>query len=499
MNNSNKPLNSEQKKKKNNPEETKKENIFFTYILPRISPYIFPVIKWVSFISFVYASWEYGHWLTNSKAIVSSWLDYSFTLFGHPFIILFFLLLGTLPPNVLRDYLQELIGNSGILVREWIYTFCYWARLICAGVLTIITLLIFRFINNNATSGDCSHVFTCADVFTSTNVNAYYLFLSLYLIIMLLRFFFCNLPPTNPIPYSETGIIILQENDVGLYGLQPSQCALINTIGIDTQFQLIPSNYRPFKGYRFYKNRRERWYVITENTFCLDNDLQLNFGIWETVCSCQVQIGNRYAIDIHKINLSVLESLEQLRTKIERDCLIKFRQKITSEFLYKLANEKLDCFYNIKGQKRKTPEAISNLIGELSSLLDNIAELGYQLINNSSETLYLYGKMFEVNLQIKNIKISQNKKTETHSFLALLGQESQQMNDKIRLAIQLIEKCESYIPPEIMEKIIHLILESLGLSDEKINELKKEINSQKTANIYNKTDKNNYHYYDVKI
>lgn len=488
MTNSDKPI---------NPEETKKTNSFYTHILPVILPYILPVIKWASFCCFVYASWEYAHWLTNNKAIVSSWLDFSFTLFAHPFIILFFLLLGTLLPNVLRDRLQRFIGNSGILVREWIYTFCYWTTLLCGAVLTIIALLIFRFIDDSATSGDCSNVFTCADVFTPTNANAHYLFLSLYLIIIFLRFFFCNLPSTNPIPYSDTGIIILQENDVGLYGLQPSQYALINTIGRDTQFQLMPTNYRPFRGYRFYKNRRERWYVITENTFCLENKFQLSFGVWEAMCTCQVQTGNRYAIDIHKINLSALESPEQLRIKFEQGCLIRFRQKITSEFLYKLGTQKLDEFYNLKEQKRKTPQAISNLIGQLRSLLNQIGELGIKLIKNSSETLYLYGKMFEITLQIKDIKISEQTKTETERFLTLLEQESQQMNKKLELLIQLIEKCESYIPLEIMEKFVNYILETTGLSDEEINELKKKIYSKKTASIFDKNEQNDYSYSDI--
>jgi hypothetical protein len=406
--------------------------------------------------------------------------------------ILFFLLLGTVPPNVLRDRLQGFIGNSGILVCEWIYRFCRWARLLCAAILTIIALFIFRFISNNATSGDCSNVFTCANVFTPA--NAHYLFLSVYLIIIFLRFFCCNLPPTNAIPYSPTGITILEDNEIGLYGLQPSQYALMNTIGRDNVFQLMPTNYRPFKGYRFYKNHRERWYVITENTFCLDNDLQLSFDFWQTTCSYQVQTGNRYAIDLHKINLSVLESLEQLRVKIEQDCIIKFRQKITSQFTYKLGHQKLDDFYNIKDKKRKTHQAISNLIGQLQSLFNNIQELGTQLINNSLETVYLYGKMFEVTIQIKHVEVLEQKKTEIYNFLTLLEQESQQTNKKLQSINDLIDKFEGYIPPEIIEKLINYILEITVLSEEEIDELKNEINFKKQQFQSNKHD-NNSHYY----
>ncbi len=415
-------------------------------------------------VALVYAGYEYVKWLDNSEGILSGWLNSSFTFFAHPFVVLIFLLLGTVIPNILHSVIQQKIAASGVMVREFIYKIFDFARLICLGFLTIRSFLIYEFIRDNSISGTCSHFFTCAGAFTPETSNS--LFLSIYITVILLYFVFQNLPETETIESNQTGITIIDKEETGLYGLQPGQFAFIHTIGEYDKFQIFPNNYRPIKGYRIYKSERQRWFVIYENFFCLTNDnLQLNLGFWKLQCSYEAKIGDRYAIDCNKINLPILESPEQLQATIEAECIIKFREKIASEFLYQRANQELSKLYTKTKTENQSLQALSSLIGQLIRVLINVKELGSNLINQSRYTIYLYGKLFEVSFQVKDIEIIAREEARIDDFIKLVQQESEGLNKKLKILIEALQKAEGYIEREDFIRVMNFLMKIAGIAD----------------------------------
>ena len=406
---------------------------------------------YLGLISLVYAGYEYWCWINHSKGIVSSWLNSSFTFFAHPFVILAFLMLGTIIPNVLHSAVQQKIAASGVMVREFIYKLFEMAKLFCLVLLTLIAIAIYNYISNINAVGACEHFFSCAAVFTPETSQL--LFLPLYVVIILWKFVFCNLPQTQAIQSDSTGITVLNPEDTGLYGLQPGQFAFIHTIGEYDRFQLVPDNYRPIKGYRIYKSERQRWFVIYENSFCLTNDnLKLNLGFWQLQCSYEAKIGDRNAIDCSKISLPILESPEQLQATIEAECIIKFREKIASEFLYQRANQELTNLYAKSKTNNQSLQALSSIIGQLIRALINVKELGSNLVNQSRYTIYLYGKLFEVSFQVKDIEIIEREEARIDDFLNLLQQESEGLNKKLKLLIEALQKADGYIDEKILPK-----------------------------------------------
>lgn len=448
-------------------EEMKKQqpqkNIYLSHLIPILS-HLIPVLDYLGLFPLAYAVFEYWRWMTHSTGIVSGWLNSSFTFFAHPFVILIFLILGTIIPNALHKYVQKIIAASGVMVREFIYKLFEIAKLICCGLLTLIAIAIYEYISNSTAVGACEHFFSCAAVLTPETSQL--LFLPLYIVIILLCFAFCNLPPTQTIQSDPTGITVLNPEDTGLYGLQPGQFAFIHTIGEYDRFQLVPDNYRPIKGYRIYKSERQRWFVIYENSFCLTNDnLKLNLGFWQLQCSYEAKIGDRNAIDCSKISLPILESPEQLQATIEAECIIKFREKIASEFLYQRANQELTNLYAKSKTNNQSLQALSSIIGQLIRTLINVKELGSNLVNQSRYTIYLYGKLFEVSFQVKDIEIIEREEERIDDFLNVLQQESEGLNKKLKLAIELLQKGELFMDREDYIRYINSIIETIGISN----------------------------------
>lgn len=423
-----------------------------------------PLLKLIACISIIYALlFEYLHWINHQEGMISEWLNFPFTFTAHPFIILFFLSLGSFIPNYFHHFIQKKIAQSGSLVREKAYKAAEIAKFFYIIFLVAIFFYSYSYIQSNVSEGICNNFFTCSAAFTLEKVHG--IFALIYLVILQFGFFINNLPQTQSIPFSDRGIVVLDKEE-GLYGLQPGQFVFIHTLGESTKYDIFPSNSRTIKGYRLYKSLRQRWFVVSEDFFYLKNDLlTINLDLWTLECRYEARICDRNIIDRNQINLSVLESLDQLQSKIEADCIKKFRKEITSNFLYRRAEQELEALYRDIDSMPLNLAERSRIYARLIAITSQIGKLGSQLQNSSELTVYLYGKLFEVNFQITNVTATEKQKHDIIECFDLVIKNDEMTNKNISQLTSLLHKLEGYIDPTQVSFLINKLMKLCGISE----------------------------------